>query len=113
MQLGSRICTPVRKFFMDRNASAVLREAYSTPVFRKTKCRSRSDSEWSRSQRFSVVFLPRRNDLAEKWDNLGFSIRPLNGHVRCLVQNCGTVFKMDSLGFRLLEIFGEVYLVRR
>ena len=35
-------------------------EAYSTPLFRKT----------------------RREELAEKWDNLGFSIRPMNGHVR-------------------------------
>jgi len=34
--------------------------AYNTPVFKKTK----------------------REELAEKWDNLGFSIRPMNGHVR-------------------------------
>lgn len=35
-------------------------KAYNTPVFKKTK----------------------REELAEKWDNLGFSIRPMNGHVR-------------------------------
>jgi len=34
--------------------------AYNTPAFNKT----------------------RRSDLAEKWDNLGFSIRAMNGHVR-------------------------------
>ncbi|CAJ1349095.1 unnamed protein product, partial [Effrenium voratum] len=34
--------------------------AYSTPIFKKT----------------------RREELAEKWDNLGFSIRTMNGHVR-------------------------------
>eukprot|EP00928_Gymnodinium_smaydae_P042753 TRINITY_DN28755_c0_g1_i2.p1 TRINITY_DN28755_c0_g1~~TRINITY_DN28755_c0_g1_i2.p1 ORF type:complete len:663 (+),score=106.88 TRINITY_DN28755_c0_g1_i2:33-1991(+) len=34
--------------------------SYNTPAFRKT----------------------RREDLADKWDNLGFSIRTMNGHVR-------------------------------
>jgi len=50
-------CSVFRRSFSSTEWSQY---AYSTPVFRKTK----------------------RNDLAEKWDNLGFSIRPLNGHVR-------------------------------
>jgi len=41
-----------------RKASEVY--AYNTPAFYKTK----------------------REDLSGKWDNLGFSIRPMNGHVR-------------------------------
>jgi len=41
-------------------SSDVSQYSYNTPVFRKTK----------------------RQDLADKWDNLGFSIRPMNGHVR-------------------------------
>ncbi|CAE7864167.1 ilvE [Symbiodinium necroappetens] len=50
-------CSVFRRGFSSTEWSG---PAYNTPVFRKTK----------------------RNDLAEKWDNLGFSIRPLNGHVR-------------------------------
>jgi len=41
-------------------SSDVSQYSYNTPVFRKTK----------------------RQDLEDKWDNLGFSIRPMNGHVR-------------------------------
>jgi len=43
-----------------RWSRAVSQYAYNTPIFKKT----------------------RREDLADKWDNLGFSIRTTNGHVR-------------------------------
>ncbi|CAE7882639.1 ilvE [Symbiodinium microadriaticum] len=61
-QLSCQVQRFQTRFFLDRvvRARDDVRNAYNTPVFRKTK----------------------RNDLAEKWDNLGFSIRPLNGHVR-------------------------------
>lgn len=43
-----------------RAAGSVSQYAYNTPIFTKTK----------------------REDLSKKWDDLGFSIRPTNGHVR-------------------------------
>lgn len=41
-------------------SSNVYQYSYNTPVFKKTT----------------------RQDLEDKWDNLGFAIRPMNGHVR-------------------------------
>ena len=59
-------------------------KAYNTPVFKKTK----------------------REELAEKWDNLGFSIRPMNGHVRpgCMWISLA---KMAGFACNVIAILGK------